>query len=165
MKIVSFYCDIDGKTYYSNCAEILRENCEIMGYDNMIVSRCYGDTWIENVRAKPLFIKEMLETFNEDIIMLDVDSEITRKFPKAKYGWGVMLRQDGSPHDFIHCIKNTAVNYDFVCEWIKEVETTTGGSHSAFINIYESLNTFVIPDGYFKLGVAETKSKTQHFKK
>ena len=162
MKIVSFYCDIDGKTFYSDCAERLKENCERLRIEHVIVERNYGDSWIDNVRAKPIFIKEMLDTLNEDIIMLDVDCEIIREMPKRKHGWGFMLRDDNTPHDFVHYINNTADSYQFVERWIKKIDNIGRGSHSAFLNIYHSLNSFVIPDGYFSLGLAETKSKTEY---
>ncbi|MBC8183121.1 hypothetical protein H8E88_18615 [candidate division KSB1 bacterium] len=102
MKIVSFYCDIDGKTFYSDCSKKLKANCDMLGIESIIVERNFGTEWIDNVRAKPVFIKEMFYMLKEPFICLDVDCEVLNLDFDIAADWGFVLRSDGMPCDFVH---------------------------------------------------------------
>ena len=154
MKIVSFYSDIDNSNYYKNHSLRLKRMCNQLNVPHLIVERNYGRKWIDNVRAKPLFLKEMLETLNEDFIWLDVDSNILTSINGLDINsdWGVDMRNDNTPHDYVHIIKNIESNKIFVEEWIKTIDKRNRGSHTAFIEIYPKLNHSIIPPGYFTIG-------------
>lgn len=161
MKVVSFYCDVDGNDFYSRNAKLLIKNCEALGLDYCIEERSYGSSWIDNVRAKPLFLSSVLDT---DILWVDADCKILKK-PDFDVNWGVLIRDDGNPHDFVHYIRNTESNRAFLKLWMKEIDKRKRGSHTAFINLVHKLDYSVLPNDYFSLGLSETKSKNEYFKK
>jgi hypothetical protein len=73
------------------------------------------------------------------------------------------LRKTGMPHDFVHCIKNNESNKLFLEKWIREIEEKKRGSHTAFINIYKSLNYSTVPDDYFSIGdLSKVESKKKY---
>jgi len=164
MKLVSFYCDVDEKKYYQNKSVMLTQMCNTLGMEHLIVEENFGTNWIDNVRAKPKFLLKMLNLLKDDFIWLDVDCSITKKIDfNLDCDWMVDFRPDGEPHDFVHVIKNTESNKDFLLRWIQEIEIKQRGSHTAFMNIYKSLNFREIPKGYVSLGLADVESKHKYF--
>ena len=164
MKIVSFYCDIDGTTTYSDNAKKLILQCETLGIEHHIIEQKFGKDWIDNVRAKPLFLLKALEYLREPFIWLDCDSMVLKPIDfEVKSDWGVYMRENGTPHDFVHYVSNSRRTKKFIKLWIKTVEQKREGSHTAFISIFHKINSEVLPDGYFQLGLAETKSKKEYF--
>ena len=166
MRVISFYNDIDGHTFYSDHARRLIRQCSEVGIDCSILPRNYGTDWISNERGKAQFILEMFDATNETLIWLDVDCDILA-FPTFDVGadWGYCLRHDGKPCDFVHYIEHTEGNRYFLLKWVEEIERCGKGSHTAFINIHDTNHAFVIPDGYFNLVLSETKSKTDYLTK
>lgn len=167
MKIVSFYHDVDDSKYYTNHSYRLKQKCEKLGIESIIIEKNYGDKWIDNVKAKPLFLKEMLLTLNEDFIWLDIDSDIIKPPPTGFFSgdWMCDLRPNNTPHDYIHIIKNKKSNLEFIESWISKIEENNKGSHTAFIEIYKSLNLHHIPKGYFSIGeLSNVESKNKYFK-
>ena len=166
MKLVSFYSDIDSNTYYSDCAKNLTRECEALDVDYLIVEKNFGDNWIDNVRAKPLFLLETLERINEPFIWLDCDCHILKQIDfKVTSDWGVYMRDDGTPHDFVHYVSNSNTARAFLKKWIDAIAKQQRGSHTAFISIFDQLKSEVLPAGYFELGLAETDSKQEYFNK
>ena len=158
--IISFYCDVDGSAFYSNCAKWLSAVCDQLETPYYIVKRCYGSSWIDNVRAKPEFILETLDRLVGDCIWLDVDSLLLQR-PNFKLDkWAVMLRKDTSPHDFVHYIPNNNASRLFLRKWIDEIKRAKRGSHTAFISIAKDYQ--ILPDDYFQIGLAESNSKTAY---
>jgi len=167
MKLISFYCDVDKTTYYSDKAIELKSKCEKIGVDHLIIEKKFGDTWIDNVKAKPIFLRQMLETLNEDFIWLDVDADILKKvdFDLLGYDWMFDIRFDNKPHDYVHIIKNNEENKIFIDKWIDDINKNSGGSHSSFINMYKLLKHNKIPKGYFDINnLSNVKSKENYFK-
>ncbi len=160
MKLISFYCDVDGGNFYKNSSKNLIQDCIDFGIDYHIDEYNFGTSWIDNVRAKPTFILEMMEKFNQDLLWLDIDCRINKNidFPTDS-DWLVDFKKNGSPHDYVHIIKNTEENKQFLLEWIKEINDTKSGSHTAFIKIYNKINVNKIPFGYFTLGLSDIDSK------
>jgi len=73
-EIVSFYSDIDGRTYYSDHARRLAENCKQynMPYDiRPLPSR---GSYRLNCLSKPSFIYSMMEEKKKPFVWMDVDS-------------------------------------------------------------------------------------------
>lgn len=167
MKIVSFYSDIDNSNYYKNHSLRLKKMCDELDIPHLIVERNYGDKWIDNVRAKPLFLKEVLEALNEDFIWLDIDSNVLTSINKLNINsdWMVDMRNNNTPHDYIYIIKNIESNKMFIEEWIKTIDKRNRGSHTAFIEIYSKLNYSIIPPGYFSIGeLSKVEDKKKYFK-
>jgi len=160
MKLVSFYCDVDGSDYFTNCARVLEDRCNYLGLDYLILEEKFGDSWIENVKAKPLFLLKIMNSINSDFIWLDVDCHILKKPDfNFDYDWMVDFRKDGSPCDYVHFIKNTVSNREFLCEWIELINTNNLGSHTSFISLSKKLNLGRLPVDYFKLGISKIKEK------
>lgn len=165
MKVISFFCDVDEKKFYETKSKELSNMCDNLGIEYLILEENFGSNWIDNVRAKPNFLLKMLNTLNHDFIWLDVDCIIHKKFDiQFDCDWMIDFRPDGQPHDYVHVIKNSQTNKDFLLKWIKEIEDKKRGSHTAFMNIYKSLNYKPIPSGYVSLGLADVESKTNYFK-
>jgi hypothetical protein len=165
MKLVSFYCDVGTEKYYTECSLIFKNNCKKLGIDHLVINESFGENWIDNVRAKPIFLLKMINELNEDFIWLDIDCNIKRKIDfTIDTDWMFDLRKCGTPHDYVHCIKNTENNKLFLQKWIKEIEDKKKGSHTAFINIYKELNHSLVPKNYFSLGSSNVNSKLKYFR-
>lgn len=164
MKIVSFYCDVDN-TFYSECAKKLKQNLDDLRIEHIIKNKSFGDTWIENVRAKPLFLKEVQNELNEDFIWLDVDCRVIKKIDFIiNTAWGFLPRANNTPNDFVHYVSNTEESKNFISKWIEQIELDRRGSHSAFNIIINKISYSYLPDGYFELGLSDVYSKQQYFK-
>ena len=166
MIIVSFYHDIDGHTYYSDHAERLAAQCDKLGITHIIRHYDCGSDWITVERAKATFICEMLMELKQDFVWLDVDCDVFSAFEDFNIigDWGFVWREDGVPCDYVHYIKYNEYNMNFLLNWVDEIKRCGKGSHTAFMNIYRQLDYFTLPNGYFKLGLAETKSKTEYLR-
>jgi len=163
MKLVSFYCDVDFNTFYYDSSVRLKQQCENVGMEYHIVEKKFGNDWIDNVRAKPKFLIEMIGQLNEDFIWLDVDCNLLKKIDfEIKSDWGVDFKSNGLPHDYVHYVKNNINTKDFLYSWINQIENSKKGSHTAFISIYKSINVDKIPKGYTSLVLSETKSKKKY---
>lgn len=161
MTVISFYADVDGRTFYSDCAKRLIYNCEFLNLKYAIEPRNYGSNWISNEKAKPVFIREMMAKIEDDLLWIDVDCVIKRVPVINDVEWGVRIRSDGTPHDYVHYIKNTSSNAMFLTSWINEVERCGKGSHTSFVNISDMLNLTTLGDDY-KLVEADMPSKTEY---
>jgi hypothetical protein len=165
MKLVSFYCDVDDSDFYKKNSVRLRRQCEELEIPNLIVEENFGKTWIDNVRAKPTFLLKMMDFIDEDFLWLDVDCIINKKIDFAlDTDWMCDITKDGCPHDYVHLIKNSESNKNFIIKWINEIEEQKRGSHTAFIRIYKSLKFSRLPEGYVSLGLSNIDSKSDYFK-
>lgn len=75
-EIVSFYADIDGRTYYSDHAVRLKKNCESLNIPHDIRPLKSRGEYRLNCLAKPRFILEIMEEKRKPFIWMDVDSII-----------------------------------------------------------------------------------------
>lgn len=163
MKLVSFYCDVDGTDFYSKCAESLRMQCLRLRIPHLIVNENFGTKWIDNVRAKPAFLLKIINELNEDFFWLDVDCLIHQPIDFERRGdWMGDLREDGNPHDYFHLIRNSHRNKAFIQNWADEVALQKRGSHTAFIRIYNSIEFHSIPKAYVSLGRSPVESKFKY---
>jgi hypothetical protein len=164
MKLVSFYCDIDNSNFYKNSAIRLKKQCDDLYIPNLILEENFGNEWIDNVRAKPEFLLRMMNLLNEDFLWLDVDCNIHKKIDfELDVDWMSDLKVDDSPHDYVHFIKNTQSNKDFIIKWMNEINEQKRGSHTAFIRIYKELNFSKIPGNYVSIGLSNIESKANYF--
>lgn len=167
-KLISFYYDVDGNTFYSDCAKKLSKRCDELGIKYDFRNEGGGDSWIKNCRFKPTFILKMLNELNEDLAFIDIDSIILRKPTfEIENEWGVDWHYVGMkkvrPYDYIHYIKNTPKNKEFLKLWADLIDTNDNGDHTAFIKLHNLLDIVAIPHGYYKFGLAITSSKDNYY--
>lgn len=163
MILVSFYCDIDGGTFYKNSSLNLINQCKLINMEYHIVEESFGNTWIDNVKAKPKFLIKMMEVINDDFIWLDIDCSIHKKIDfKIESDWMVDFKKSCVPQDYVHIIKKNDKTKYFLEEWVNEINLTNRGSHSSFINIHKKINVKKIPKGYVSLGVSNIESKKKY---
>lgn len=75
-EIVSFYCDIDNRTYYSDHSRRLRINCNENNILHDIRELPSRGEYRLNCLAKPKFILSVLEEKKKPFVWMDVDSLI-----------------------------------------------------------------------------------------
>lgn len=75
-EIVSFYCDIDNRTYYSDHARRLRINCNENNIPHDIRELPSRGEYRLNCLAKPKFILSVLQEKQRPFVWMDVDSRI-----------------------------------------------------------------------------------------
>ena len=164
MKLISFYCDIDGSTFYSDCSLQLINQCKYFNIEYDIRNEKISTEWIKNVQYKPTFILKLLMELNEDILWLDIDCNIHKKLNfNPNSDWLVDFRDNLYPYSYVHYIKNTSKNKKFIELWIDEICTANKGDHSAFISVHKSINPTQIPIGYFTFNLSTGKSKNNYF--
>ena len=158
--VISYHYDKEG-SYYKDCADDLALQCKIFGLKHHIVQLKGDYSWIDAVRYKPYFIRDTMLRTRDDLLFIDADCHILRK-PELNFDkWGVMLRADGTPHDFVHYIPNNHYSKELVSAWVDSVAGTEGGSHTALLKVLKDYK--VIPPGYFGLGVSDNQSKRNYF--
>jgi len=74
--LISFYSDIEDKTYYSDNATRLREECKDLDIQCSIQHKESLGSYQLNCLSKPQFILDMLERFNKPLLWMDVDSRL-----------------------------------------------------------------------------------------
>lgn len=117
---------------YRNHAIRLKMECDRVGWDSHIVHRQYGGDYLSIVKAKPLFMLEMLDTLTGPIVYLDVDSVVLKKWDYPEWdciGWAA--KPSGLPYGHVHYLPNTQETRDFLNAWLLNLEGWEGGDHSA----------------------------------
>lgn len=78
MKYPIFISYYTGDPYYKKCADILSNACNNLGIEIIIENiKDLGSYW-KNTLQKPKFILDKLELYRDDIIWIDVDTEIKK---------------------------------------------------------------------------------------
>lgn len=132
-EIVSFYCDIDNRTYYSDHARRLRINCNENNIPHDIRELPSRGEYRLNCLAKPKFILSIMEEKKKPFVWLDVDSKIHAElsvFDEMEANADVAFAYSGNPPDvdirypkaspiYLNQTENT---YEFVKYWIQRCE-------------------------------------------
>ena len=77
-EIISFYSDIDGTTYYSDCAKRLAAQLTALEIPHDIREKPSLGSYQRNCLSKPRFIYSLLEEKKRPIVWLDVDSIVLK---------------------------------------------------------------------------------------
>ena len=77
-EIISFYSDIDGTTYYSDCAKRLTPQLTALNVPHDIREKPSLGSYQKNCLSKPLFIYSMLTEKKKPLVWLDVDSTVLK---------------------------------------------------------------------------------------
>jgi len=73
---ISFYSDIEGRTYYSDHASRLISECESFDIPYDIRNKPSLGTYQLNCLSKPHYILDMIEELNKPVLWLDIDTKI-----------------------------------------------------------------------------------------
>jgi len=74
--LISFYSDIENKTYYSNNANRLREECKSLDIQCSIQHKESLGSYRLNCLSKPQFILDKLLEIDQPLVWMDVDSRL-----------------------------------------------------------------------------------------
>jgi len=77
-EIISFYSDIDGKTYYSDHAKRLTEQLIRLGVPHDIREKQSLGSYQQNCLSKPQFIYQLLVEKQKPVVWLDIDSDVRK---------------------------------------------------------------------------------------
>jgi hypothetical protein len=77
--LVSFYSDVDGRTYYSDHARRLSQNLKDFDIPHDIRHMPSKGSYRSNCLAKPRFILDKMNEYRRPIVWLDVDSLVHKK--------------------------------------------------------------------------------------
>jgi len=143
--VISFYADVDSRTYYSDHAIRLKKNLDDLGVPNIIRHRPSKGSYRSNCLSKPRFILEMMNELRTPLVWLDVDSLVHKKldvfdefsdkvdlamaFPK------IPTKEDqsiGMPKASPIYLNQTPKAYEFVYAWIEASETLEKQANVAF---------------------------------
>ena len=74
--LISFYSDIEDRTYYSDHASRLIAECETLGIPHNIKEKPSLGTYQLNCLSKPAYILNLLEELDQPLLWVDIDSKI-----------------------------------------------------------------------------------------
>ena len=77
-QVISFYSDIDGKTYYSDHAKRLKEQLFRLGVPHDIREKQSLGSYQKNCLSKPQFIYQLLVEKQQPVVWLDIDSDVRK---------------------------------------------------------------------------------------
>jgi len=74
--LISFYSDIEGRSYYSDNATRLKQECEFFNIPYDIQEKESLGSYQLNCLSKPQYILDKLEELNRPILWMDIDSKL-----------------------------------------------------------------------------------------
>jgi hypothetical protein len=136
--LISFYSDIEDKTYYSDNANRLRKECKDLDIHCSIQHKESLGSYQLNCLSKPQFILDMLERFKQPLLWVDVDSRL-HKTPDifdqfegvdmaVATANGMLSGMKASPLYF----SNTDNAKEFINAWIKTTKDIIEGDVGIF---------------------------------
>ena len=133
--LVSFFADIDGRTYYSDHAKRFIKNCRDLEIPFIVRELQSKGDYRANCLSKPRFIYEMMKEINVPFVWMDIDTiihktlnvfdelapncDIAFAFPK------IPTKDDPSmalPKASPIFVNNTAAGIEFIHDWVQGVE-------------------------------------------
>jgi hypothetical protein len=143
--VISFYSDIEGRTYYSDHSVRLSKNLTELNIPHHIRHRPSKGSYRSNCLSKPRFILEMMNELRCPLVWLDVDSivhkeltvfdDLADKVDLAFTSQKTPSQQDNSmaaPKASPIFLNNTAKAYEFIYSWIHLSEKVEESTDIAF---------------------------------
>ena len=160
-EVVSFYCDIDNRTYYSDHSRRLRINCNENNIPHDIRELPSRGEYRLNCLAKPKFILDVLEEKKKPFIWLDVDSKIHAElsvFDDLEDKCDIALAYEGFPPNVNPALPKASPIYvtykpiviEFLNFWISKCEENINTSDRKVFD-HEILMFDVLPHYIQKL--------------
>jgi hypothetical protein len=123
--VISYFCDVDGSTYYSDHAARFREECERLQIPAEITQIQSLGSYQDNCLVKPKFIYSKLTEHKRPILWLDIDTFILKQ-PNAFDGFanlGVSLGAASTEPNNLVKIKASPLWFNFNNESLEFVKT------------------------------------------
>lgn len=156
-EIVSFYCDIDNRTYYSDHARRLRINCNENNIPHDIRELPSRGDYRLNCLAKPRFILSIMEEKKKPFVWLDVDSKIHAElsvFDEMEGKCDIAFAYSGFPPEVdpqypkaspIY-LSSSEITFEFVKFWVEKCELNKNNNGRYFdheVLMYEVLPNYL----------------------
>jgi hypothetical protein len=165
-EIVSFYCDIDNRTYYSDHAARLRINCNENNIPHDIKKMKSRGEYRLNCLAKPKFLLKTLEHKKKPFVWLDVDSIIhaeLKVFDDLHGKCDMAFAYDGMPPHVKPTtpkaspiyINYTPIAIEFLKTWVDACEGHENSEKGIKVFDHEILMHYVMPKylGKMRIGM------------
>lgn len=112
-EVISFYSDIDGKTYYSDHAKRIKTQLDSLGIPNDIREKPSLGTYQKNCLSKPQFIYTLLVEKQRPIVWLDIDSDVRKSLSIFDRFNGNTDLVVACSHPKLHAAKASPIYLDF----------------------------------------------------
>lgn len=129
--VISYFCDVDGRTYYSDHAKRFKEECERFSVPHEISEIKTQGSYQQNCLLKPKFIYSKLTQYQRPLLWLDIDTFMLKQ-PNAFDNFsnlGVNLGVASSDPKNLMQVKASPIWFnfnsstlDFIREWIQQSE-------------------------------------------
>jgi hypothetical protein len=161
-EIVSFFADIDDRTYYSDHAKRLARNCHELGIPHDIRPLESSGSYRYNCLTKPRFLLEILQEKKTPFVWLDVDSIVHRSldmFDEFESKYDLAFPYVGTsnplmPNVSLIYINNTQVVHEFLNCWIDECSKNIYGSGRKVFD-HEILICEVMPAFFLRMKIKQ----------
>ena len=139
MKIIAFWKDNPGSSFYEDSAKALAASAKRFGYETIIEHRAdAGEGYTSITRFKPLFILEKLEEAKEAVMYVDVDSTLRFKEPFTSEKIIFNARRDGAPEGHALYFPYAKESINFLNLWADELVDWKGGDHSKLLELWHA---------------------------
>ena len=121
-EVISFYSDIDGKTYYSDHAKRLTEQLTRLGVPHDIREKPSLGTYQQNCLSKPQYIYKLLLEKQRPIVWLDIDSDVRKSLSIFDMFNGNTDVAVTCSTNKLHAAKASPIYFEFnskVCEFLQ----------------------------------------------
>lgn len=139
--VISYFCDVDGSTYYSDHGKRFQEECQQHNIPYSVAHIESHGTYQKNCLLKPKFIYSKLIEHQKPILWLDIDTFIMKK-PEVFDGFstlGINLAVASTDPAVLTQVKASPLwfNYNpdtlgFIQEWIKQCDHVRANNISIF---------------------------------
>lgn len=129
--VISYFCDVDGRTYYSDHAKRFRDECLKFSIPHEISELTSQGSYQDNCLLKPKYIYSKLTQHQKPLLWLDIDTFILKE-PMAFDGFanlGINVGVASSDPKNLVQVKASPLWFnfnsdtlDFVREWIRQCE-------------------------------------------
>lgn len=154
-EVISFYCDLEGSTYYSQAAQRLAQDCSRLGIPHDIRQIPASEDWRLNCLKKPKYILEQIEEKGKPLLWLDCDSELIQSPSIVDHAYRADLGfchmqavpvedpdQRPLPMASPIFVNNTPKAKAFLAEWCLACEKeTVDGDHNPLLRTFRRTQT------------------------